>query len=189
MNHDGSNKNHKILASAAVLVAMVVIVFGISGLSGQKTEGQTALTPQVAPIAITPQPSLAPTVAPVVVAPESQAAPKPVSAPAPAPVVSNGSGYKDGTFTATGHYDSPGGYEAITITVFLKSGVVQSTSAQNGASNRESSNYERRFISQYPSVVVGKPISSLSLSYLSGASLTPLGFNDAIDQIKNQARG
>ncbi len=185
MNSDGSNKNHKILASAAVLVAMVLIVFGVSGLTSEKTEGQTSQVSPATPVAVAAQPVPVPIAPAPVLSTSSATQPEPT----PVPVVSNGSGYKDGTFTATGHYDSPGGYEAITITVSLKSGVVQSTSAQNGASNRESSKYESRFVSVYPSVVIGKSISSLYLDYLSGASLTPVGFNDAIDQIKNQARG
>lgn len=96
--------------------------------------------------------------------------------------------YKDGTYTATGNYSSPGGNENITVTVTLKGGVIIDTSTVAGATDLDSKEYQEEFISGYQSLVVGKNISSVSLSRVSGSSLTSEGFNNALSQIKSQAQ-
>ena len=70
----------------------------------------------------------------------------------------------------------------------LKNGVITDTSATKGATDPEAEEYQNRFIKNYKNLVVGKSISNLSLSRVSGSSLTSIGFNDAIDQIKSQAK-
>lgn len=96
--------------------------------------------------------------------------------------------YKDGDYQATGNYDSPGGEESIAISVTLKDGAVVATSATSKATDDEAQEYQQQFISGYKQSVIGKAISELSLSRVSGSSLTSQGFNDAIDQIKQQAK-
>jgi uncharacterized protein with FMN-binding domain len=95
--------------------------------------------------------------------------------------------YKDGTYTATGSYDSPGGNESITVTVTLANDIITSTSATSGANDTEAHEYQNEFISEYKSLVVGKDISSVHLSRVSGSSLTSQGFNSAIQKIESQA--
>jgi hypothetical protein len=95
--------------------------------------------------------------------------------------------YKNGSYSATGSYESPGGTEKITIRVSLQSGVITDTSATSGAIDGEGQEYQNDFIRGYKQQVVGKSIDSLSLSRVSGSSLTSQGFNDAISQIKQQA--
>jgi cytoskeletal protein RodZ len=95
--------------------------------------------------------------------------------------------YKDGSYSATGSYDSPGGTEKITVSVTLKSGVVSETSATSGAIDPEGQEYQSQFISGYKQLVVGKNINSISLSRVSGSSLTSQGFNNALEQIKQHA--
>jgi uncharacterized protein with FMN-binding domain len=101
---------------------------------------------------------------------------------------SSSSTYKDGNYTATGSYDSPGGAEEITISVTLKDDIITTTSAKSGAGDPEADQYQDQFISGYKSDVVGKDISKVSLSRVSGSSLTSQGFNDAISQIEKQAQ-
>lgn len=100
---------------------------------------------------------------------------------------SSNTSYKDGEYTATGSYDSPGGTEKITINVTLKSGSITKTSATSGAIDPEGQEYQGQFITGYKQLVVGKNINSVSLSRVSGSSLTSQGFNDALKQIKQQA--
>lgn len=100
----------------------------------------------------------------------------------------NTAGYKDGTYSATGSYTSPGGREKITISVTLKNGKVAETSATQGATDDEAEEYQGKFIAGYKSQVVGKDVDSVSLSRVSGSSLTSQGFNSAIEQIKTQAK-
>jgi hypothetical protein len=71
----------------------------------------------------------------------------------------------------------------------LQNGVITGTSATGGANDPEASQYQSQFISGYKSLVVGKSIDSVSLSRVSGSSLTSQGFNNALQQIKNQAKG
>jgi hypothetical protein len=118
----------------------------------------------------------------------SAASPTTSSTSNSASAASSSSTYKNGTYVATGSYESPGGEENITVHVTLQNGVVTSTSADSGAGDPEASEYQSMFISGYKSLVVGKDIANVSLSRVSGSSLTSQGFNDAISQIKNQAK-
>lgn len=101
---------------------------------------------------------------------------------------SSASSYKDGTYTASGSYEAPDGQQAIGVTVTVKDGLVTDTSAENQASGRESADYVDRFISDYKSQIVGKKLNELKSAVSSGDSLTLAGFNDAVDQIQQQAQ-
>lgn len=96
--------------------------------------------------------------------------------------------YKDGKYSAVGSYTSPGGQEKITIDITVKDGVVTDTSATSGAIDPQGEQYQSQFISGYKSEVIGKKLSTLSLTRVSGSSLTPKGFNDALEQIRTQAQ-
>ncbi len=96
--------------------------------------------------------------------------------------------YKDGTYTATGSYNSPGGLETVDVTLTLSGDVVTSANVVSGARDPESRRYQSAFISGYKQYVVGKKISSINLGTVSGSSLTPKGFNDAVTKIETQAK-
>lgn len=96
--------------------------------------------------------------------------------------------YKDGTYTARGSYQSPGGRESIVVQVTLMNNIVTATSAQSAAKTEVGKAYQSQFISGYRQQVVGKPIAKLNLDRVSGSSLTSQGFNDAIRQIEKQAQ-
>ena len=95
--------------------------------------------------------------------------------------------YKDGTYTQTGGYNSPGGAEQIAITVTLQNGVITDTSAVSKANDSEAKQFQSKFIGAYKDLVVGKNIDDVQLSRVSGSSLTSEGFNNAIEQIKADA--
>ena len=97
------------------------------------------------------------------------------------------SSYKDGTYTATGSYDSPAGMENVKVSVVLKGGIVTASTVTNEATDHTSSRYQNMFISGYSQYVNGKSIASLNVGKVSGSSLTPIGFNQAIAKIKTQA--
>ena len=48
--------------------------------------------------------------------------------------------------------------------------------------------YQDDFVGGYKSQVVGKSIAEIQLGKVSGSSLTSRGFNEALDQIRNQAK-
>lgn len=96
--------------------------------------------------------------------------------------------YKDGTYTETGSYTTPGGPESITVTITLAGGVVTATSAEGSGGNGNTIEYQGKFIGGYKDEVIGKKIDDVSLSRVSGSSLTSQGFNNAIDAIKKDAQ-
>lgn len=96
--------------------------------------------------------------------------------------------FKDGTYTASGNYSTPGGRESVTVTVTLKNNIVTDVNATGSATRGDSAEYQSAFLSGYKSQVVGKPINSISLSRVAGSSLTSDGFNKAIDSIENDAK-
>ncbi|RIJ76711.1 hypothetical protein D1871_10845 [Nakamurella silvestris] len=102
---------------------------------------------------------------------------------------SSGSTYTDGTYTATGSYNSPGGTESVTVSVTLAADVVTAVSVTPEADNPTSSQFQNQFASGIASAVVGKDISDLSVSKVSGSSLTSEGFNAALVSIRSEAAG
>lgn len=96
--------------------------------------------------------------------------------------------YKDGSYSATGTYNSPGGDESIDVNVTLASGTITAVSVTPHANVDEASDYQNQFVSGYKSQVVGKKISDVNLSRVAGSSLTSIGFNSAIDKIESQAK-
>lgn len=97
--------------------------------------------------------------------------------------------YKDGTYTSVGTYGSPAGSEKISITLTIKGGIVTSASAINQAGDSKSKRYQDLFISGFQAAVVGKNLGSIAnLTKVSGSSLTPAGFNAALQSIRVQAQ-
>ena len=104
------------------------------------------------------------------------------------PTANNDSAFADGSYTATGNYSTPGGGESITITATLTGGVVTNITAEGSATRGDSAQYQAKFLSGYKTLVVGKEVESVSLSRVSGSSLTSNGFNRALETIKNDAQ-
>jgi hypothetical protein len=96
--------------------------------------------------------------------------------------------YKDGTYSATGSYNSPGGTNTLTVSLTLKRGVITDSAVTGSATRGDSAEYQTMFIDNYKSQVTGRSIDSLSLTKVSGSSLTPQGFNDALVKIKAEAK-
>lgn len=96
--------------------------------------------------------------------------------------------YKDGEYKQEGAYVSPGGAEQIDVDLTLKGGVVTDVAVTSKAVNPKSKFMQGVFIENYKPLVVGKNLKDLNLSKVAGSSLTPKGFNDAIEKIKAQAK-
>lgn len=101
---------------------------------------------------------------------------------------SSDTSYRDGAYTETGSYSTPGGTESITVNATLTDGIITVISATGSASNDESSEYQGQFLSTYKSLVVSKSINAVKLSRVAGSSLTSNGFNAAIGKIKEDAK-
>jgi len=95
--------------------------------------------------------------------------------------------YKDGTYTAVGEYLYHSGSETVGVTVTLVNGTIDEIELDQQAVHAVSKKMQADFGANYEELVVGKSIDEVELSVVSGSSLTSGGFNDAIDQIKDQA--
>jgi len=96
--------------------------------------------------------------------------------------------YKDGVYTATGEYVSPGGPEQIDVKITLAKNVITDAVVTPKAERPKSANYQGIFTDNFKPLVVGKNINDVVLDKVSGSSLTPKGFNDALTKIKAQAK-
>lgn len=162
-----SNGNSRALAKLVILVAIVILAVGVKTFVTKKSNNDT--TSALAANLNTSQTNT------------------PSTSSSGATSTANSS-YKDGTYSATGSYDSPGGTESITISATLTNGNITNTSAQSGANDSDARQFQSDFIASYKPLVVGKSINSVKLSRVSGSSLTSQGFNEAINKIKNQAK-
>lgn len=95
--------------------------------------------------------------------------------------------YKDGSYTADGSYTTPGGQEMIGVTLTLANGVVTEVEVEEKGIKPISKEKQADFAKNYKTQVVGKKIDEINLTKVSGSSLTPKGFNAALELIKAEA--
>jgi uncharacterized protein with FMN-binding domain len=110
------------------------------------------------------------------------------SAPAAGASAASDASFADGDYSATGHYDSPGGASAVAVALTLKSGVVTALKVVPKAENPTAQQYEAKFASGVNALVVGKKLSEVNVTTVSGSSLTSQGFDAAITQIEGKAK-
>ncbi len=96
--------------------------------------------------------------------------------------------YKDGTYTSKGSYNSPAGAEQIDVTVVLKDDMIADVTVKSLATIDASKNWQGKFIGGLKAEVVGKKLSEVTLTKVSGSSLTPKGWNDAVAKIMVSAK-
>lgn len=108
--------------------------------------------------------------------------------PAPSEMVSSGQKYANGTYTAIGTYPIPNGkLEEIRVTLTLTDGVVTDVNYTSNPEEKGSIANQAKFSAGYKAEVVGKNIDEINLTVVNGSSLTPMGFMDALKQVKQQA--
>jgi uncharacterized protein with FMN-binding domain len=100
----------------------------------------------------------------------------------------SGSGYKDGTYKADGTYTSPNGQETVGVELTLAGDKVSAVNITVHPSNPNTRKFQGEFASGIAAQIVGKDIDELNVSKVAGSSLTSGGFNDAVQQIKAQAK-
>lgn len=96
--------------------------------------------------------------------------------------------YPSGTYEATGHYVSPGGPREVNVSVVLENGTITDATFVGLATDPTSMRFQGEFADNYKPMVIGKNIDEVSLTKVAGSSLTSKGFNDALNQIKEQAQ-
>jgi len=97
--------------------------------------------------------------------------------------------YRDGAYTVVGHYETPGGSETIGVTLTLANGLVSDAAVQVDALSPTARQFQDQFASRYAVQVVGRDLSTVNVSRVAGASLTSVGFNRAVAEIKAAADG
>ncbi|WP_396641756.1 FMN-binding protein [Microbacterium sp.] len=95
--------------------------------------------------------------------------------------------YVDGTYTATGSYQTPETVETIEVTITLADDVITAVEVSGDPQASESERYQSEFIGGISDEVVGENIDDISVDRVAGSSLTSGGFNDAIAAIKDEA--
>ena len=96
-------------------------------------------------------------------------------------------GYADGTYTAEGSYATPESVETVTVTLTLADDVVTEVEVTGNPQARESEQYQSQFIGGIKNEGVGKSLDEVSVSRVSGSSLTSGGFMQAVELIKAEA--
>jgi uncharacterized protein with FMN-binding domain len=109
------------------------------------------------------------------------------SAPSSAATGGSSADLQDGTYTATGDYQSPGGPSAVEVTVTLANGSISDVEVVPKAADPTARQYEAQFASGIGAVAVGKPIEGLQVGAVSGSSLTGEGFMKALATIESEA--
>lgn len=107
-----------------------------------------------------------------------------------APVTIPKTTYKDGTYTVTTSYTAPSRTtHKVTANLKIVNDVVTEARVNfSGEEAETSAQYQSSFSQNYQSEVVGKKLDSISLTRVGGASLTTGAFNNALVQVKAQAR-
>ncbi len=96
--------------------------------------------------------------------------------------------YRNGEYTAVGNYNSPGGAETVGVKVTLMDDVVTAVSLTPNATRPVSLKMQQAVSASLSSLVVGKKLNEVTLDKVSGSSLTPKGWNDAVAKIKVSAK-
>jgi hypothetical protein len=162
------NKGNSSSKAGLAIIGIIVIAFiGIVAYQSQSPSQSQTTNPQSSPA----------------VTSAAQAEPTTASAED-----TNASAYKDGTYTAVGNYTSPGGQETLGVTLTIANGVITDSEVEVQATRPTSVERQTDFANNYAAQVEGKNIDEISLTKVSGSSLSPKGFNDAVEQIKTQAQ-
>lgn len=161
MNREQPSNKTKIIASLLVIAAIAVIYFVNTALADKNTSARTN---------------------DIMAQPQSSTHMMADSSPHMAQT-----SYKDGSYSASGSYRTPQTTETIYVTVTVKNGDVIDSAIQQTPQESASAEYQAEFKNNYRPFVVGKKLSDIRLSHVSGSSLTSGGFNAALDEIKSQA--
>lgn len=161
-----ANRKNPVIISLAVLVVVGMAIAGIVLLRREDDSASSDVTSKTTEATNTTSPS--------------------TEAQTEEPATS--SQYKSGMYTANGSYTSPGGLEEVKVTVTLDGGIITAAEVEPQPASPTSTEYQGKFVKGFKTLVVGKNIDDIKLSKVSGSSLTSGGFNEALEQIKRDAR-
>lgn len=163
---------------ASALGGLALIGLATAGVAAARADGESAMASVTGsfPVSCTRRAAVTSCAAPAMVA----------AATASAGMVAS-SAYRDGTYRVIGHYETPGGSETLGVTVTLAAGLVTDAAVTVEATSPTARQFQDQFSSRYAPEVVARSLSSVKVSRVAGASLTSVGFNRAIAQIRSVA--
>ena len=95
----------------------------------------------------------------------------------------------NGTYSATGRYRNPTGeIDDLGVTITLEDDVITDYEIEVQAKNDISVGYQTRYKDDVEELIVGKQIDDLELGRVGSSSLTSIGFNEALESIRQSAR-
>lgn len=103
-------------------------------------------------------------------------------------VVARPTRYRDGSYVAQGRYLTPGGAEAIGVQLKVAGGRIVTSEIQVEATSPTARQFQRQFATRLATRVLSQPLAAVSVTRVAGASLTSLGFDNALAQIRGEAR-
>ncbi len=109
----------------------------------------------------------------------------PAAGPPPVPA----SDVRDGTWTGTGTYESPGGPQELDVRATFRQGTVVRVDVLPAATNATSRRFQERFADAVAGEVVGLPVDEVHVDRLAGSSGTGAGFMQAVTQAALAAAG
>lgn len=176
----------------AVIIAVLIPVAVVGAFVMKQDNDDVVATEGNTPVVTTPTPAVGATTG-------TKTAPAPTTATATTPTSATPAttattpaaattAYTNGTYTAVGQYNAPDGQQAITVTLTVSGDVVTAATIVPAATAEASKMWQAQFMSGVQAQVVGKKLASLHLTNVSGSSLTPIGFNNAVSDIQNQAK-
>lgn len=152
----------------AVIAILIIAILGFLGYRVMKKPAEDVAVDTSAPMPVPTEP-----------APAGAAGTMPV-----------GQKYVDGTYTVLGTYAIPNGkIEEMTVTLALANGIVTQVDYTSAATEKGSIANQAKFSAGYKTEVVGKNIDDIALTVVNGSSLTPLGFMEALEKVKQEASG
>jgi uncharacterized protein with FMN-binding domain len=152
-------------------------------LANPSSDQTATSTTTTAPTTTTPAPSGTTTTTPAQT-PTST----PTQAPASTPITTT-SAYKNGTYSASGSYSSPGGTQSLDLAATISDGKITQIQMTSKATDAKSERYQSLFKDGISGIIVGKSLDDdLDPGVVNGSSLTQNGFVQAINSIKTQAK-
>lgn len=104
------------------------------------------------------------------------------------PADSDSAALADGTYEATGGYQSPNGAETIQVSITLAGGVISDVVVTPQPTNATTERYQGLFAGGVADEVVGKSLDEVEVSRVAGSSLTSGGFREALQTIRQDAQ-
>lgn len=104
--------------------------------------------------------------------------------PPPQPVYT----FANGTYTANGSYNAPSGNETIRVQITVFNDEITASTVTALSSNGTTLTYQNDFRDTHGPQVIGVKLDLVNLGKVSISSLTPIGFNNAVNAIEAAAR-